>query len=81
MNRRWLSVTLLAVVMMLIAAYLPAPIHPDCNNQPFLNCGLTCTSEGCVLLVRPDPSDTMFDFCYILDGGCLGGIHHPCCDN
>jgi len=81
MSGRHVRVAFFAVVLMLIAAQLPAPVQPDCNNQPYLNCGLTCTSEGCVFIVGPSPEDHMFDFCYTVDGaGCMGGINNRCCD-
>jgi len=81
MTGRGLRVAVFAVAVMLFAAQLPAPVHPDCNNQPYLNCGLTCLRYDCVLVAGPSPEDHMYDFCYKVDGaGCMGGIHHPCCD-
>ena len=81
MNRKRLRVALFAVGLLLMAAQLPAPVHPDCNNQPYLNCGLTCTNEGCIFIIGPSPEDHMFDYCYVVDGaGCLGGTYNRCCN-
>ena len=79
MRRRWLRVLLFAIVIMLTAVYLPAPIHPDCSNQPTLQCGTTCDSNGCSFVIWGDP-DRMFSYCYPIGSGCLGGFNHPCCN-
>ena len=80
MSGRHLRVAFLALVLMFIAVQLPAPVRPDCNNQPYLNCGLTCMGYECVFVVGPNQEDHMYDYCYkVDDAGCLGGIRHPCC--
>lgn len=81
MRARHVRVVLFAFVLMLFAAQLPAPVHPDCNNQPYLNCGLTCMDYQCVFVIGPSPEDHMYDYCYVVDGaGCMGGIRNLCCN-
>ena len=81
MRSRKLRVFVVASVLILTAANLPAPIQPDCNNQPTLQCGYTCTRyAGCIIVVTGD-GRTDYDFCYPVSGGtnCMGGSYHKCC--
>ena len=78
--RKALRLVVISLILLLSTTTAPAMLHPDCNNQPGLQCGTTCTSEGCSFIIWGDP-DKMFSYCYVVDGsGCLGGYHHPCCD-
>ena len=83
MSRRRLRVAFFTVASMLIASQLPAPIHPDCSNQPNLACGLVCTQYGCAIVSMPDPTDNHYYCYYVGDPGsqnCLGGYYHTCCE-
>jgi hypothetical protein len=77
---RFLRVMFLAAALAMVASNLPAPLWPDCNNQPDLNCGMTCTQDGCIIIVTPDESH-YHDFCYRMSGSnCMGGSYHKCCE-
>jgi hypothetical protein len=80
MRPRFLRVIVLSAALLLSASELFAPVQSNCNNQPDLYCGQTCTQNGCVILVTPDGGHD-YDFCYKIGGGtnCMGGTFHKCC--
>ena len=77
------STRILVVSALLItfASNLPAPIEGDCSNQQGLRCFDSCTQNGCVLIVTPDPPTDNHNFCYVINGSnCMGGTFHRCCE-
>ncbi|HYI11493.1 MAG TPA: hypothetical protein VEK57_20725 [Thermoanaerobaculia bacterium] len=81
MRLRKLRILVIALVLLLTASNLPAPLQPDCNNQPHLECGYTCTRYGgCIIVVTGDGRYDN-DFCYRIGTGtgCMGGSFHKCC--
>lgn len=78
MTARRLRVTVFAILLLLVATQLPAPIQPDCNNQPTLQCGMTCYQAACQFIIWGDGSSE-YRYCYEINGGCMGGYNHPCC--
>ncbi len=80
MRQRLMRVILLSVLL-LSARNVFAPLQPDCNNQPDLRCGLTCSQSGCTVVYTSDNS-TDRNYCYEVGSGstnCLGGTYHKCC--
>ena len=76
---------LIGAAIVMITASFPTRaavdyVYPDCSESQ-VQCFMTCTSEGCVYLITPDPFAHLHDFCYpIGTSGCMGGQFHRCCE-